>query len=160
MECRKKFDTSLTTCDSLRTYALHCSQPFIQLEDECLTNYTKGLTMLTVKGIVSAIDFLCSERGEVILELVNPCIWFYEFTAEEQEPEEELEECNDRLKDMIHKYRKNLPSPSEACSSLGTFWSCFNSRLTRNCKNPKTKEAVSRFYDAFVTPCNDIKGLM
>jgi hypothetical protein len=67
MECRKKFDTSLTTCDSLRTYALHCSQPFIQLEDECLTNYTKGLTMMTVKGIVSAIDFLCSERGEVIL---------------------------------------------------------------------------------------------
>ncbi|KAJ3626623.1 hypothetical protein MTP99_017319 [Tenebrio molitor] len=150
-ECDDKADDSLTLCSAIQVYTLNCTAPLLKVVDDCLPDSAKGLPSLGVKSILSVADYLCKQTGESIFELGNPCLW-----EDLEESNEQLDECEEKVKNFAKKHKETIPSKTEICSTATSLRTCVQTRATTTCKNQKTKNVALGVFDALVAPCSHI----
>jgi hypothetical protein len=130
---------------------LNCTAPLLKVVDDCLPDSAKGLPSLGVKSILSVADYLCKQTGESIFELGNPCLW-----EDLEESNEQLDECEEKVKNFAKKHKETIPSKTEICSTATSLRTCVQTRATTTCKNQKTKNVALGVFDALVAPCSHI----
>ncbi|EFA10008.1 hypothetical protein TcasGA2_TC012178 [Tribolium castaneum] len=153
-ECDDKVDDSLTICEAIHAYTINCTAPLLKVVNDCLPEKARGLPNLGMKSMVSVAEHLCKQSGESIFELVNPCLW-----EDLEEANTEMDACEEKVKALGQKYKENIPTQSELCSSITDLRTCIQKRATLSCKNQKTRNAILGVFDAAVAPCSHLNAV-
>lgn len=56
-----------TLCSSVKSHAVECTQPAVDLFEECLPKESKEIPSFVVKLLMALSDYLCKSDGEHLL---------------------------------------------------------------------------------------------